>query len=698
MYRVDKEHARPSRSRPVSCHFCRTRKLKCSRQFPCSNCTSRGKECQLYPIFATQTLSSHSDPTISEKPSTDFNADVLARLRRLEDIVIGGLGQSPTQTASHPSSPARKLDHPFTSQQGESASAAAVDWLESEITSPGSTNCLLTYELEFRACPIRDALSFAPVVSQASPPAKCIWLPLYEEASIIIEKYIEEITYLHHVAHTPSLRVLVEKLYGDLRESKPVEIGQVSLLLGILASTTTFWTEHDMQNEIFSSVEEANGQSIRWMKLALEVIEYSRFKHTESLEDVQAMIILIFVTTNLVGIASQSRYIVNMAISVARELSLHRIDHANNRNVDVPPPDSARAEISRRVWWYIVATDWQMSQISGPQKGTYSINPRHMMTNKPLNANDEDLIDGMARVGKPIEEPTSMSYCLQRIRLGEFCREITDSAPFGMFDPGTPDYKHTQRIDTKICEFAEKLPEFFSLSFVPESLPKTDHRRSTGINIQRYIFNFMINTQRCRLHLPYLSRAAKDPAYESSRKACLEAARMVIRTEQQLSREMISFVMMRLKFSGMIHCICVAIIVLLIDFCLNSSQQENDQGRRGEILDAFRILEEAKEHLPFAKNLLESFKTVLCRRNISAPAERTTMRPTSQEKSSQGLTNNYQKPTGLIDSIGSIGSNLMDPTMPSLDELWQAFDESVDSAAVDWNTLFDELDAPFLSM
>jgi hypothetical protein len=36
--------------------------------------------------------------------------------------------------------------------------------------------------------------------------------------------------------------------------------------------------------------------------------------------------------------------------------------------------------------------------------------------------------------------------------------------------------------------------------------------------------------------------------------------------------------------------------------------------------------------------------------------------------------------------------------MPSLDELWQAFDESVDSAAVDWNTLFTELDAPFLSM
>lgn len=195
------------------------------------------------------------------------------------------------------------------------------------------------------------------MVSQTAPSTKCIWLPLYEEALAIVEKYSKEITYLHHVAHTPSLQILVEKLYGDLRERRPVEIGQVSLLLGILASTTTFWTEHDMKIGIFSSVEQANGQSIRWMNLALEVVEYSRHKHTESLEDVQAMIILIFVTINLVGI-SQARYIVSMAISVARELSLHRIDHPHNYNVDVPPRDSARAEVSRRVWWYLVATDW----------------------------------------------------------------------------------------------------------------------------------------------------------------------------------------------------------------------------------------------------------------------------------------------------------------------------------------------------
>src|SRR5687767_3072557 len=38
---------RQPRQRPVSCVFCRTRKLRCNRQYPCSNCTSRGVICEL---------------------------------------------------------------------------------------------------------------------------------------------------------------------------------------------------------------------------------------------------------------------------------------------------------------------------------------------------------------------------------------------------------------------------------------------------------------------------------------------------------------------------------------------------------------------------------------------------------------------------------------------------------------------------
>jgi hypothetical protein len=78
-------------SRAVSCHFCRSRKLRCCRQFPCFNCTSRGISCQLY--------SSHA-PGKSRPETPDSQSDeTLARLRRLEDLVLGKNAQALQKTA-----------------------------------------------------------------------------------------------------------------------------------------------------------------------------------------------------------------------------------------------------------------------------------------------------------------------------------------------------------------------------------------------------------------------------------------------------------------------------------------------------------------------------------------------------------------------------------------------------------------------
>lgn len=77
---------RASRKRPVSCHFCRVRKLRCSRQFPCTNCTTRGHSCQLEP---PQPSLIPSESSIGDNPSdTNSNSDILSRLQRLEAIVL----------------------------------------------------------------------------------------------------------------------------------------------------------------------------------------------------------------------------------------------------------------------------------------------------------------------------------------------------------------------------------------------------------------------------------------------------------------------------------------------------------------------------------------------------------------------------------------------------------------------------------
>lgn len=132
MGRVEKHPARATRSRPVSCQFCRSRKLRCSRQFPCPNCTSRGIPCQIdIPSVA-------STGQIEESPNASpgkFQHDVLARLSRLEELVIGK-GEPTCATSSGTGSrPSCSPRFPIA----ERSSNVDVDWLEGDVTYPGST-------------------------------------------------------------------------------------------------------------------------------------------------------------------------------------------------------------------------------------------------------------------------------------------------------------------------------------------------------------------------------------------------------------------------------------------------------------------------------------------------------------------------------------------------------------------------------
>lgn len=65
-----------ARGRPISCRFCRARKLRCSREAPCTNCISRGIECDLVP---------------PARPSAGIvrasESELLERIRKLEELL-----------------------------------------------------------------------------------------------------------------------------------------------------------------------------------------------------------------------------------------------------------------------------------------------------------------------------------------------------------------------------------------------------------------------------------------------------------------------------------------------------------------------------------------------------------------------------------------------------------------------------------
>lgn len=111
---------RVSRHRPVSCHFCRSRKLRCSRQFPCANCTTRGLDCQLYSAQAASARESTSLRNRDEA-LVDANGQILSRLKKLEEILLrskdpqviselADLGKSSLPESQLPERQAKKRD------------------------------------------------------------------------------------------------------------------------------------------------------------------------------------------------------------------------------------------------------------------------------------------------------------------------------------------------------------------------------------------------------------------------------------------------------------------------------------------------------------------------------------------------------------------------------------------------------------
>jgi hypothetical protein len=207
--------------------------------------------------------------------------------------------------------------------------------------------------------PIRQAL---PAIASGHSPnggtaiesvVMKIWLPPKNEALCLLERYAEYITFLHHVVHIPSVRLLLDDGYKKLSLGHNVAPGHIALLLSIFASTA-YTLEASTADPLFLNQANATNCAISWTKAALDTLDNSRRNLQGSVEDVQATILLSFIIFNLEGFSLRFRTLSCSALIMARDLSLHRIDADSCAKKE----SSVQLEIKRRIWWLMVSTDW----------------------------------------------------------------------------------------------------------------------------------------------------------------------------------------------------------------------------------------------------------------------------------------------------------------------------------------------------
>lgn len=170
--------------------------------------------------------------------------------------------------------------------------------------------------------------------------------------------FLDNVQYLHPVFQPHCLQRVIDAVYMHPHAQVQSKVADVALLLSMIASVSHLWRPQRSKCLVFLSAKEAASMSLIWSDAALDILEYSKRTTAVSIEDLQATIVISYVIYNSQGFSPMFRSLHSNIIMMARDLSLHKTDSPRrNREADLPP-FQIEADVKRRLWWHIAATDW----------------------------------------------------------------------------------------------------------------------------------------------------------------------------------------------------------------------------------------------------------------------------------------------------------------------------------------------------
>ena len=249
-----------------------------------------------------------------------------------------------------------------------------------------------------------------------------------------------------------------------------------------------------------------------------------------------------------------------------------------------------------------------------------------MVVDIPRNVDDKDLIYTNPPMNRPLSEPTTMSYDIQRLKLADLCRKVVDLMPVSVSDSSTVDYEGVIALDQRFEGFLQQLPVF--LRNDEQSIQQSEPimARYPQMRLQRQLLSMLANTKRCKMHQPFLIRGSVDARYSYSRTMSLKSARGVLEEKRRTDPlHTNSLPAHRYKLIGytMYHTF-MATIVLVMDLCFNrksclndtdSNSLDNDDEEtrvtKAEVMEACRSLHQDQSASGLGAAYLASLMDVL---------------------------------------------------------------------------------------
>lgn len=421
-----------SQPKPLSCTNCRARKLKCSREHPCSHCVRSGAEC----VFPTRKR--------IRKPRKNKNSELLQRLSRLEsivsnvslaalssdDIIVSGPGPS-----TSPSPAARPPVESVSKQAQATPSGARDDWQKALQASKASrylsgefwsSLCVevegLRQALEQSTDSSEDeqqpsqeatpesatdnntpsAYAFSPGMllgSSSHSSSEHIEHPTHDQIRFLTSTFFTNVDMILKILHRPTIETAL-LAFADAQESARPQLAPerevlffsiyhaaVASLPASTCLTYLGYRRDDLMRAYSSAVE--------------HLLVRADYLNSTSLETLQALTLFVACVRSSRG-SKAAWALLSLPIRLAQGLNLHR----ESSNTYLSPYE---AELRRRLWWQLIVLDIRASE----DRGTKTIVGLDSWdTRLPLNINDADF--GPDSCGPLVERegPTDMTFYL----------------------------------------------------------------------------------------------------------------------------------------------------------------------------------------------------------------------------------------------------------------------------------------------
>lgn len=331
-----------------------------------------------------------------------------------------------------------------------------------------------------------------------------------------------------------------------------------------------------------------------------------------------------------------------------------------------------------------------LSTISGPQEGTYFHHPKHMHVKLPKDCTDEAMSAGANGEPPTKPQPTAMIFFLEKIRLAQICRELTDIVPMEFCKLTKIPYEQIINIDKKLIEFTSSVPFFFRLDAASREESKALETIYPMIPVWRYLVTTAAHSRRCKLHQRFLLRQSMDARYAYSRRAALESARAVIQVYGDITGFYSPTTLMA-RIGIAVHYTHLAIVVLVMDLCFNKGATDEEEVK-ADVRETLRIFEGIRDRSPLLSRSLSALNGILQKHNVDLGG-------TSGASSSNLSTEAYERA-----ALDRTTPPTQDPVPnfydsgfhfdPSFSDFWNTEMEGeleLDSAT--WDTLFSALDS-----